>query len=187
VGMTQALLDSLAAAVQAKRPPAELALLHERFNGSLGADGALDLPTRPVDLGAGRAIYEQQCAKCHGVTGQGTGRRRQDDRRLPSWAVRSRWRSCSASLRWGSPARMGRGVRRRTRLTTAGRHLLHQFAARPCHRRPRGHHIQRCAGCQRRRCGRRHRSLPSARSGRPQLVCVAGRAERRAGHRIRAG
>lgn len=73
VGMTQALLDSLAAAVQAKRPPAELALLHERFNGSLGADGALDLPTRPVDLGAGRAIYEQQCAKCHGVTGQGDG------------------------------------------------------------------------------------------------------------------
>lgn len=75
VALTQALLDSLAATVKAKRPPAELEPLHARFNGSLGSDGALDLPSGALDLAAGRAIYEQHCAECHGLSGKGDGAR----------------------------------------------------------------------------------------------------------------
>lgn len=71
----QALLDSLSALVKAKRPPADLDALHGRFMTSLGADAALDLPTRPIDLDAGRAIYTQHCASCHGATGKGDGDR----------------------------------------------------------------------------------------------------------------
>lgn len=70
---TQALLDTLSTVVNAKRPPADLAALHSRFMASLGADAALDLPSRAVDLTAGRAIYEEHCAACHGVTGRGDG------------------------------------------------------------------------------------------------------------------
>jgi high-affinity iron transporter len=71
--LAQALLDSLAIIVSGKRPPSEVTALHERFAASLGADAALDLPTRPIDLAAGRAIYEQHCARCHGASGQGDG------------------------------------------------------------------------------------------------------------------
>ena len=42
---TQAVLDSLIAAVVAKRPPHDLVALHERFNAALGSVGALDLPS----------------------------------------------------------------------------------------------------------------------------------------------
>ena len=70
---TRAILDSLVAAVQAKRPPLELDALHARFAESLGADAALDLPTRPIDLGAGRVLYDRHCAECHGSTGMGDG------------------------------------------------------------------------------------------------------------------
>ncbi|MFP5354534.1 MAG: cytochrome c [Gemmatimonadota bacterium] len=70
---TQALLDTLSTVVNAKRPPADLAALHSRFMTSLGADAALDLPSRAIDLTAGRAIYEEHCAACHGVTGRGDG------------------------------------------------------------------------------------------------------------------
>lgn len=69
----QALLDSLAGVVAARRPPADLAALHGRFMASLGADAALDLPTRRVDLAAGHAIYREHCAACHGATGGGDG------------------------------------------------------------------------------------------------------------------
>src|SRR5688500_3988624 len=47
--------------------------LHGRFAAALGTEGALDLPTRPIDLAAGRAIYQRDCASCHGSTGQGDG------------------------------------------------------------------------------------------------------------------
>jgi len=73
VALTQALLDSLAAAVRDRRKPADLDGLHQRFTASLGADAALDLPTRPVDLSAGHALYTQHCAACHGATGRGDG------------------------------------------------------------------------------------------------------------------
>ncbi len=69
----RAVLDSLAAAVAARRPPAELFAMHERFGTALGDEGAMDLPTRPIDLAAGKRIYEQSCASCHGATGQGDG------------------------------------------------------------------------------------------------------------------
>lgn len=73
VAETQALLDSLASVVGSRRPPADLAALHGRFMASLGADAALDLPTRRVDLAAGRAIYQEHCAACHGTSGRGDG------------------------------------------------------------------------------------------------------------------
>ena len=67
------LLDSLRAAVAAKRPPVEVASLHQRFVSALGNEGALELPTRALNASAGRALYEQNCASCHGTSGQGDG------------------------------------------------------------------------------------------------------------------
>ena len=69
----QAVLDSLTAAVAAKRPPKELAGLHERFAAALGTEGALDMPTKAVNLAEGKAIYERTCASCHGSLGRGDG------------------------------------------------------------------------------------------------------------------
>ena len=69
----KAVLDTLVAAVTAKRPPQEVSAIHGRFASTLGADGALDLPTRPVDLAAGRKLFEGQCASCHGMKGMGDG------------------------------------------------------------------------------------------------------------------
>ena len=70
---TQAALDSLIAAVVAKRPPQDLGPLHQRFSAALGSEGALDLPSRTIDLAEGRAIYEKNCATCHGALGRGDG------------------------------------------------------------------------------------------------------------------
>jgi high-affinity iron transporter len=69
----QAVLDSLTAAVAAKRPPQDLVGLHERFAAALGTEGALDLPTKTVNLAEGKAIYERTCATCHGSLGLGDG------------------------------------------------------------------------------------------------------------------
>ena len=69
----QAVLDSLTAIVVARRPPKDLAALHERFSAALGTEGALDLPTRVIDLTEGKSIYERNCASCHGALGQGNG------------------------------------------------------------------------------------------------------------------
>ena len=69
----QALLDTMTTAVLAKRPPTEVRLIHARFNGALGAAGALDLPTAPLDAAAGRAHYVRSCASCHGDSGLGDG------------------------------------------------------------------------------------------------------------------
>ncbi len=70
---TQALLDTLIAAVRARRPVGEVRLIHARFAGALGAAGALDLPTQPLDTARGHRIYAQNCLSCHGETGRGNG------------------------------------------------------------------------------------------------------------------
>jgi high-affinity iron transporter len=69
----QAILDSMAVAVDAKRPPQDVKALHARFNGALGVAGALDLPNAPLDLDRGKILYNQNCASCHGATGLGDG------------------------------------------------------------------------------------------------------------------
>ena len=69
----QSVLDSLTAAVVAKRPPKDLAGLHERFSAALGTEGALDLPTKVIDIAIGKAIYDKTCASCHGALGDGKG------------------------------------------------------------------------------------------------------------------
>ena len=70
---TRLLLDSLAAAVAARRPPDEVVALHARFNTALGTEGALDLPAHAPDLAQGKALYATNCASCHGALGKGDG------------------------------------------------------------------------------------------------------------------
>jgi high-affinity iron transporter len=69
----RALLDSIAAAIEAKRPPAEVAALNQRFTASLGSEAALELPKQPLSLAEGAALYKTNCASCHGATGLGDG------------------------------------------------------------------------------------------------------------------
>src|SRR4051812_44774151 len=69
----RALLDSIAAAVAAKRPPAALDSLQRRFAGLLGNEAKLELPRQPLDLAEGRRIFQESCASCHGVAGLGDG------------------------------------------------------------------------------------------------------------------
>jgi high-affinity iron transporter len=66
-------LDSLIQAVAAKRDPASVSALHQRFMEALGSAGALELPTRPLNTERGRQIYERSCASCHGTEGLGDG------------------------------------------------------------------------------------------------------------------
>jgi high-affinity iron transporter len=70
---TRAVLDTMIALVAAKKPPAEIRALHNRFLSSLGAAGAMDLPTAPLDTAVGHQLYAQSCASCHGVLGAGDG------------------------------------------------------------------------------------------------------------------
>ena len=72
-GTVRAELDSLSAAVAAKRTPAEIAEIHQRFTTALGAEGALELPTGELSIAAGKEIYQTNCASCHGQTGLGDG------------------------------------------------------------------------------------------------------------------
>lgn len=69
----RSIVDSLAVAVNARRSSLEVAALYDRFVIALGADASLDLPSRHVDIPAGRALYNQHCASCHGTTGLGDG------------------------------------------------------------------------------------------------------------------
>ena len=69
----RALLDSVAAAVAARRPPASLDSLEVRFAAILGSEAKLELPSQPLDLAQGRAIFTQSCASCHGTSGLGDG------------------------------------------------------------------------------------------------------------------
>lgn len=70
---TRAIIDSLLVAARGKTPPQQLAGLKERFAQSLGADAALDLPSRAVDVAAGEQLYRTHCASCHGASGMGDG------------------------------------------------------------------------------------------------------------------
>jgi high-affinity iron transporter len=69
----RALLDSISAAVTAKRPPKVLDSLELQFAAVLGNEAKLELPSRPLDLAEGKSIFERSCASCHGVTGAGDG------------------------------------------------------------------------------------------------------------------
>lgn len=66
-------LDSLMVAAQRRVTPAELSRIHDKFVVALGVDGALDLPTRAVNLAMGKALFEKNCAQCHGLRGAGDG------------------------------------------------------------------------------------------------------------------
>jgi high-affinity iron transporter len=70
---TRAVLDTMIAAVAAKLPPVQVRTLHVRFLGSLGAAGAMDMPTAPLDTAAGHRLYAQNCSSCHGIAGGGDG------------------------------------------------------------------------------------------------------------------
>ncbi|MCC6316187.1 MAG: cytochrome c/FTR1 family iron permease [Gemmatimonadaceae bacterium] len=70
VPQVRALLDTLALAVKDRIPPSGVRAVHARFVAALGADAALDMPTKAIDLTEGRAVYEANCASCHGVTGR---------------------------------------------------------------------------------------------------------------------
>jgi high-affinity iron transporter len=69
----RALLDSVADAVRAKRPPAALDSLELRFAAILGNEAKLELPSQPLDLAQGKQIFQQSCASCHGAAGLGDG------------------------------------------------------------------------------------------------------------------
>lgn len=69
----RALLDSIIAAVGAKRPPSSLEMLSQRFAAALGSDAALELPQKAIDLAAGERLYQAQCSTCHGPRGMGDG------------------------------------------------------------------------------------------------------------------
>ncbi|HEU4721928.1 MAG TPA: FTR1 family protein [Gemmatimonadaceae bacterium] len=71
--MARALLDSLSAAVAAKRPPAFVDSLESRFAATLGSEAKLELPKTALNLAEGKAIYDRSCASCHGATGRGDG------------------------------------------------------------------------------------------------------------------
>ncbi len=70
---TRAVLDTMIVAVTAKRRPAEVRALNDRFLASLGAAGAMDMPTGPLDTATGHRLYSQTCASCHGISGAGDG------------------------------------------------------------------------------------------------------------------
>jgi high-affinity iron transporter len=70
---TQAVLDTLIAAVGSKRPPGEVQLIEARFRGALGVAGAMDMPSAPLDTARGHALYTANCASCHGDAGRGDG------------------------------------------------------------------------------------------------------------------
>lgn len=67
------LLDAMRLAVAARVAPDSLFAIHAQLVAVLGPDAALDMPTTPVDLMAGREIYRQRCASCHGESGMGDG------------------------------------------------------------------------------------------------------------------
>ncbi len=69
----RAVLDTLAAAIARKTPPAALDSIHTRFVAALGSEGALELPTARIDLAEGHAVYQARCAQCHGERGLGDG------------------------------------------------------------------------------------------------------------------
>jgi high-affinity iron transporter len=73
VAAATTLLDSIMAAIQAKKPPSALAALNQRFAAALGSEAALELPRKPIDLADGGRVYAANCASCHGLRGMGDG------------------------------------------------------------------------------------------------------------------
>jgi high-affinity iron transporter len=71
--LTQAVLDTLILSVKNRLPPDDLRLIQARFNGALGAAGALDLPSAPLDTARGHVLFTQNCSSCHGDRGLGDG------------------------------------------------------------------------------------------------------------------
>jgi high-affinity iron transporter len=69
----RALLDTIIAAMAAKRPPGELATLNQRFALALGSEAALELPRNRLDVSEGQRLYQATCATCHGPRGLGDG------------------------------------------------------------------------------------------------------------------
>lgn len=69
----QALVDSLASAVNAGRSSRDVVALHDRLVLALGSEAVIQAPSRHVDIGAGRAIYQNNCLSCHGSAGRGDG------------------------------------------------------------------------------------------------------------------
>jgi high-affinity iron transporter len=69
----RSLLDSIAAAIAARKSPSVLASLNERFAAALGSQGALELPANALDLAAGQRVYQANCSSCHGALGMGDG------------------------------------------------------------------------------------------------------------------
>ena len=69
----RALLDTLGVAAAAKRPAPEFAALAQRMLIALGTASALEMPTKPIDLAAGRRVFEANCLSCHGPRGLGDG------------------------------------------------------------------------------------------------------------------
>jgi mono/diheme cytochrome c family protein len=72
-GVARALLDSIVAAMHAKKSPTVLASLNQRFSASLGREAALELPKNAISLAEGRRLYAANCASCHGDQGLGDG------------------------------------------------------------------------------------------------------------------
>jgi high-affinity iron transporter len=68
-----AILDSMIAAVAAKKPVVEVKGLATRFALALGSAASLDLPRLPFNTDSGAKIYAASCASCHGVRGMGDG------------------------------------------------------------------------------------------------------------------
>src|SRR5678816_1650943 len=50
-------LDSISAGVARRAPPRTLDPWRDMFLAALGADAALDMPTKPVDLASGERLY----------------------------------------------------------------------------------------------------------------------------------
>ncbi len=67
------ILDSIIAAVTAKRPPAALDSLNAHFAAALGSEAALALPKKMLNLAEGGRLYGASCASCHGPRAMGDG------------------------------------------------------------------------------------------------------------------
>jgi len=67
------MVDSIIAAITAKKPPAVLEELAKRFSAMLGRDAQLSLPHGPVNVAEGEKLFQASCAACHGPRGMGDG------------------------------------------------------------------------------------------------------------------
>jgi high-affinity iron transporter len=66
--------EALRRAIERKASPAEIADLAKRLESDLLTAYPVPLvPSKPPDLARGAALYQQQCAACHGTTGAGDG------------------------------------------------------------------------------------------------------------------